>query len=278
MPVDFAHREPPPRDRSDDLWRIFKVMSEFVEGFETMGRIGPAVSVFGSARTPADHPMYEKAVECGRLLVKSGFSVITGGGPGIMEAANKGAFEAHGKSVGLNITLPMEQIPNPFQNHELTFRYFFVRKVMFVKYASAFICFPGGFGTMDEFFESLTLIQTVKVMPFPVICIGTEFWNGLADWIRKAMLVENQTISPEDMHRFYITDDVEEAVELVSKCFHETCWLGPPPEKVPDFAAEKTAEGTIEGVSPVGQSAGGVVSGTPEKRRQLKQYPPKPQQ
>jgi uncharacterized protein (TIGR00730 family) len=283
MPIDSNHgnganggNTGPRNDRADDVWRIFKVMSELVDGFDTMGRIGPGISVFGSARTRPDDPMYKKAQLCGQLLAKSGFSVITGGGPGIMEAANKGAFEAGGKSIGLNITLPMEQQPNPYQTHELTFRYFFVRKVMFVKYARAFICFPGGFGTMDEFFESMTLIQTVKIMPFPVICIGSSFWSGLVDWIRSTMLHEYQAISPQDMYRFYVTDDVSEAVDLVTKCFHETCWLGPAPTKVPDFAAHKSIEGTIEGVSPKGQSAGGVSSPPASMLRQLHKYPPEP--
>jgi uncharacterized protein (TIGR00730 family) len=198
-----------------ESWRIFRIMSEFVEAIDTLARIGPAVSVFGSARTPATDRYYPLAVTCGEKLVEKGFAVITGGGPGIMEAANKGAHQKGGTSVGLNISLPMEQLPNTFQNVELDFRYFFVRKVMFVKYARGFIIFPGGFGTMDEFFESLTLMQTLKIAPFPVVLIGTEFWSGMLDWIRKTMDQEFKTISPEDFNMFHLTDSVDEAVDIV---------------------------------------------------------------
>ena len=170
---------------SKETWRLFRILAEFVDGFEAMHDITRGVTVFGSSRTPCDDPFYHQAVECGRRLVENDFAVITGGGPGIMEAANKGAYEASGTSVGLNISLPTEQQPNRYQTHELTFRYFFVRKVMFVKYACGFIIFPGGFGTMDEFFESMTLMQTLKIQPFPVICIGTKFWGGLVDWMRQ---------------------------------------------------------------------------------------------
>ena len=164
---------------SRETWRLFRILSEFVDGFEVMSEVGPAVTVFGSARTESNNPIYQQAVDCGKYIVKNELAVITGGGPGIMEAANKGAYEAGGTSVGLNIDLPMEQDPNRYQTHALDFRYFFIRKVMFVKYACGFICFPGGFGTMDEFFEAITLIQTLKIAPFPVVLIGSDFWSGM---------------------------------------------------------------------------------------------------
>jgi uncharacterized protein (TIGR00730 family) len=231
-----------------ESWRVFRIMSEFVESFETLARLGPAVSVFGSARTEPDRPAYQQAERCARLLSDAGFAVITGGGPGIMEAANKGAFEAGGTSVGLNIALPLEQIPNDYQNVEIDFRYFFVRKVCFVKYAQGFVIFPGGFGTMDEFFESLTLIQTLKTAPFPVVVIGTEFWSGLIDWMRTVMRDEYQTISPADLDLFHLTDDVDEAVRVI----HET-HLGKrvAAEGLPRFptdGVEETGEGTRIGI------------------------------
>ena len=235
---------------SRETWRLFRIISEFVDGFEAMARIGPAVTVFGSARTPPEHPFYDQAVRCGRLLVENNFAVITGGGPGIMEAANKGAIEAGGVSVGLNISLPLEQRPNPYQTDSVTFRYFFVRKVNFVKYARGFIIFPGGFGTMDEFFESMTLIQTLKVEPFPVVCVGRQFWSGLIDWMRNVMLEGHQNISPDDMNLFRLTDDVEEAVKIVRTYYEQrsaTDSGGPP---IPAAAAAATAEGTRAGVDP----------------------------
>ncbi len=237
-------------DLSHETWRVFRIMAEFVEGFELLASLGPAVSVFGSARTPPDNRYYKMADDFARLLVERDFAVITGGGPGIMEAANKGAAEAGGKSVGLNISLPMEQDPNPYQTHEMVFRYFFVRKVMFVKYARAFVNFPGGFGTMDEFFESLTLIQTLKIQPFPVICIGVEFWAPLIRWIDNVMLEKHQNISPEDMQRFRVTDDIEEAADLIKQCQDDQCWLGPEPEELPAHAAKPTGEGTRIGIDP----------------------------
>ncbi|MCI0362471.1 MAG: TIGR00730 family Rossman fold protein, partial [Phycisphaerales bacterium] len=199
----------------DEPWRVFRIMSEFVEAFDTLAKLGPAVSVFGSARMPRDHKYYQMAVDCGAKLAQKDFAVITGGGPGIMEAANKGAAEAGGTSVGLNITLPMEQTPNPYQNVNLDFRYFFVRKVMFVKYARGFIIFPGGFGTMDEFFESLTLIQTLKVVPFPVVLIGSEYWKGLLEWFDNVLIKQYHTISADDFNLFHLTDSVDEAVDIV---------------------------------------------------------------
>ncbi len=217
-------------DMSGETWRLFRILAEFVEGFDTLSRVGKAVTVFGSARTQPDDPVYQQAVECGRLLVERGFAVITGGGPGIMEAGNKGAYEAEGVSIGLNISLPMEQAPNPYQTHELTFRYFFARKVNFVKYARGFVIFPGGFGTMDEFFESMTLIQTLKIEPFPVVCIGHDYWDGLVSWIRGTMLEKFSTISPEDMDLFHVTDDVEEAVNLIADCHDKQCYEIQKPE------------------------------------------------
>jgi uncharacterized protein (TIGR00730 family) len=168
--------------------------------------------------------VYQQAVECGKLIVQNDLAVITGGGPGIMEAANKGAFEGGGKSVGLNINLPMEQDPNRYQTHQLDFRYFFIRKVMFVKYACGFICFPGGFGTMDEFFEAITLIQTNKIEPFPVVLIGHDFWDGMIDWMRKTLLEKYQTISPEDLDLFHVTDDVGEGVAYITNRFDMASW------------------------------------------------------
>ena len=175
-----------PDDR--DTWRIFRIMSEFVEGFEVMANVGTAVSLFGSARTKPTDPFYQQAEETSRLLAKEGLAVITGGGPGIMEAGNKGAFEAGGTSIGLNITLPQEQEANRYQTISLDFHYFYARKVMFVKYASAFVCFPGGFGTLDEFFEVLTLVQTLKVEPYPIVLYGSGYWSGLVDWIKAQLM------------------------------------------------------------------------------------------
>jgi len=237
-------------DFSKETWMMFRIQSEFVDGIEALSGIGPAVSVFGSSRTPESHHDYQQAVDCGRELAKNHFAVITGGGPGIMEAANRGAIEASGQSVGLNISLPMEQKPNPYQTHELMFRYFFVRKVMFVKYAKGFVIFPGGFGTMDEFFESLTLIQTLKIDPFPVVCIGHAFWDGLVDWMRHSMIETNPNINPQDMDLFRVTDDVSEAVAIIRKCCDQECWLGPKPPTITGPEAEHTAEGTRVGIDP----------------------------
>ena len=233
-----------------ESWRVFRIMSEFVEAIEIMVRVGPAVSVFGSARTPRDHPYYLTAVECSRKLVEKGFAVITGGGPGIMEAANRGAAEAGGTSVGLNISLPMEQLPNPYQNVELDFRYFFIRKVMFVKYARGFIIFPGGFGTMDEFFESLTLMQTLKIEPFPVILLGRSYWGGLLEWMHKVLYHEFGAISDSDFDLFHVTDDIDEAVQIVHETHLGIRKAGP---KLPRFAEDeeaRTGEGTRHGIEP----------------------------
>ena len=198
-----------------DLWRIFRVMAEFTEGFEELASVGPAVSIFGSARTKPDDPFYKLAEQTASELVKAGFAIITGGGGGIMEAANKGATDAGGQSIGLNIELPMEQIPNDYQNITLNFRYFFVRKVMFLKYAHGFIVFPGGYGTMDEFFESLVLIQTLKQATFPVILMGNGYWEGLVDWLKTKMLGEHKYINPEDLNVFTMAEDVETAVKII---------------------------------------------------------------
>jgi hypothetical protein len=199
-----------------DLWRMFRIMAEFTEGFEELASVGPAVSIFGSARTPSDHPYYTMAKQTAAQTVQAGFSVITGGGGGIMEAANKGAAEAGGTSIGLNIELPMEQIPNDYQNLSLHFRYFFVRKVMFLKYAHGFIVFPGGYGTMDELFEALVLIQTLKQIQFPVVLMCHDFWDGLIDWIRDTMLGNCEYISPEDLDVFTVTDEPAEAVKIIT--------------------------------------------------------------
>jgi uncharacterized protein (TIGR00730 family) len=205
---------------AEETWRIFRIMAEFVEGFEELANIGPAVSIFGSARTQPGEPYYELAVETAREIGKAGFAVITGGGSGVMEAANKGAKEAGVKSVGLNIELPHEQKPNQFQNLSLHFRYFFCRKVMFLKYAHGFVVMPGGFGTMDEFFESLVLIQTLKQAHFPVICMGTKYWKGLIDWMTEVMLKKHDYISQDDMNVFTLCDDPKEAAKIITD-FHK---------------------------------------------------------
>lgn len=199
---------------SDESWRIFRIMAEFVDGIETLSKLEPAVTIFGSSRSKPGDKYYTMAEQLGGLLSKEGFSVITGGGPGIMEAGNKGAFEAGGQSVGLNIVLPFEQHLNPYTNVHLNFRYFFVRKVMFVKYAMSYVIFPGGFGTMDELFESLTLIQTDKIKPFPVILVGSEYWGGLLNWIKETMTMEKM-ILPEDRSIFTVVDSPEDAVEII---------------------------------------------------------------
>ncbi|MFH1616196.1 MAG: TIGR00730 family Rossman fold protein [Planctomycetota bacterium] len=201
---------------AEEPWRIFRIMAEFVEGFEELSRIGPAVSFFGSARTLPGDKYYKLAEKTAEAIAGAGFSVITGGGPGIMEAANKGARRGGGRSIGLNIELPMEQVPNSYQDLSLHFRYFFCRKVMFVKYASGFVVFPGGFGTMDELFEGFTLIQTFRQAQFPVILMGGEYWEGLLAWINEKMLEESGNISAEDLNIFAVVDDPEETVRIIS--------------------------------------------------------------
>ena len=199
-----------------DLWRLFRIMAEFTEGFEALAEVGPAVSIFGSARTPADDAYFKLAETTGQKFGEAGFAVITGGGGGIMEAANKGADHAGARSIGLNIDLPMEQTPNPYQNMSLEFRYFFCRKVMFLKYASGFVVFPGGFGTLDELFEAVTLIQTHRIKPFPVILVGSDYWSGLLEWI-KSTLLKHHKISHNDIDILQVMDDPEEIVKAVQK-------------------------------------------------------------
>ena len=201
---------------AQESWRMFHILAEFVEGFDALARYHPAVSIFGSTRAKPEDEVYQKAERIGQLLAENGFSVITGGGPGAMEAANKGASLAGGKSIGLNIELPLEQKPNPYANITLKYRYFFVRKVMFVKYAVAYIILPGGFGTMDELFESVTLIQTHKIKPFPVILVGSNYWKGLLDWIKEVVLREGR-ISPTDLDILQLIDDPEEIVKTIKK-------------------------------------------------------------
>jgi uncharacterized protein (TIGR00730 family) len=199
-----------------DTWRVFRIMGEFVEGFDDLATITRGVSIFGSARTPPDHPQYKAAQETAALLARAGYAVITGGGPGIMQAANQGAFEAGGLSIGCNIELPFEQKPNPYLTRSLTFKYFFVRKTMFVKYSLAFIIFPGGFGTLDELFESLTLIQTRKIKNFPVILFGSAYWKGMLEWISEIMLAEGK-IKESDLRMLNLTDSPAEVVDIVVK-------------------------------------------------------------
>ncbi|MBZ4015795.1 TIGR00730 family Rossman fold protein [Streptomyces purpurogeneiscleroticus] len=206
-PSEWVHTDP---------WRVMRIQSEFVEGFGALAELGPAISVFGSARTPRDSPEYEAGVGLGRALVEAGFSVITGGGPGAMEAANKGAHEAGGTSVGLGIELPFEQGMNEYVNLGVDFRYFFVRKTCFVKYARGFVVLPGGLGTLDELFEALTLVQTRKVTRFPIVLFGTEYWSGLVDWLRNT-LIDQGKASLRDLDLFHLSDDVDEAVALVTK-------------------------------------------------------------
>ncbi|MBU3948224.1 MAG: TIGR00730 family Rossman fold protein [Proteobacteria bacterium] len=199
-----------------ESWRLFRIMGEFVEGIEALHELGPAVSIFGSARVKPDDPVYKKTELIASLFVKNDFAVITGGGGGVMEAANKGATEAGGKSVGLNIILPFEQKPNQYSNINLEFKYFFIRKVMFIKYAYAYIIMPGGFGTIDELFEAVTLIQTHRIRPLPVILVGSDYWGGLKKWIRSRML-ESKKISDEDIDILQVVDDPEEVVDMVKK-------------------------------------------------------------
>jgi hypothetical protein len=205
-PTDWVHA---------DMWRVLRIQSEFVEGFGALAELGPAISVFGSARTSPDDPVYALGVEVGRLLVEAGFAVITGGGPGAMEAANRGASEAGGLSVGLGIELPFEQKLNSYVELGIDFRYFFARKTMFVKYAQGFVVLPGGMGTLDELFEAVTLVQTRKVTSFPIVCLGTDYWGGLIAWLREAVAGRGN-ISPADIDLLQLTDDPAEAVRLVS--------------------------------------------------------------
>ncbi|NWF38453.1 TIGR00730 family Rossman fold protein [Mariprofundus sp. NF] len=205
--------------KGSESWRIFRIISEFTEGIDTLNELPYSVTIFGAARAKPGDIYYEATVEIARKLAKEGFGVISGGGPGIMEAANKGAAEGGGKSVGLNITLPEEQTPNPYQNLSINFRYFFVRKVMFVKYSMGYICMPGGFGTLDEFFESLTLMQTQKAFPLPLVLYGHAFWKDLLSWVENTVL-EAGYISEKDLKLVTVTDDINEAVEIM--CRHRT--------------------------------------------------------
>ncbi|MGW2487031.1 LOG family protein [Streptomyces sp. NPDC001606] len=206
-PSDWVHTDP---------WRVLRIQSEFIEGFGTLAELPPAISVFGSARTPEDSPEYDAGVRLGRGLVEAGWAVITGGGPGAMEAANRGACEAGGISVGLGIELPFEQGLNPYVDIGLNFRYFFVRKMMFVKYAQGFVVLPGGLGTLDELFEALTLVQTQKVTRFPIVLFGSAYWGGLVDWLKNTLVAQGKA-AEKDLLLFHVTDDVSEAVALVSK-------------------------------------------------------------
>lgn len=214
-------------DRNDgayiDAWRVFRILSEFVDGFETMTDIGPSVSIFGSARVPPDNKYYKQGVLVAQKIAQKGFAIITGGGHGIMEAANKGAQEGKGRSCGINVNLPFETDSNPYidPKYRLNFRYFFVRKVMFVRYAKAFVFLPGGFGTLDELFETLTLIQTRKIKKIPIILFGKSYWEGMVNWLRQTVLAENH-LSPEDFDRFTVTDDPDEVVRLIEEHFKET--------------------------------------------------------
>lgn len=201
---------------TEESWRIFRIMAEFVESIEVLSKVRNAVTIFGSARVKPEDKYYQMAEDLGRLLAKSGFAVITGGGPGIMEAANKGAAEAGGQSLGMNIRLPFEQKPNPYANIQIDYKYFFIRKVMFVKYAMAYVILPGGYGTMDELFEALTLIQTKRVKSFPVILMGRDYWQGLLDWLKNCML-EKDMINPFDLEMIHIIDDPEQVVKHINK-------------------------------------------------------------
>ena len=223
-----AHQKDWNQIKNNDSWAIFKIMSEFVEGYERMARIGPCISIFGSARTKDENVYYQLAVEIGQKMAQAGYGVITGGVPGIMEAGNKGAHLAGGKSVGLNIDLPFEQFHNKYidRDHNLNFDYFFVRKVVFVKYSQGFVVMPGGFGTMDELFEAITLIQTKKITKRPVVLIGHDYWDGLVDWVRKIMLEKEHNISPEDMKYLTVVDTADEAVKFIED-FYKTHDLSP---------------------------------------------------
>jgi len=214
--------------KTEDSWRIFKTMSEFVEGFEKLSRIGPCVSIFGSARTPPEHKYFKVAEEIAYKLTQFGYGIITGGGPGIMEAGNLGAMRGKGRSVGLNINLPFEQSANPFIDPDklITFDHFYVRKTMFIKYAQGFIALPGGFGTLDELFEALTLIQTEKIGQFPIVLVGKSYWDGLIKWIKDVMLHQYSYINVDDLELFTIVDDADSAVEIINK-FYSKYLLSP---------------------------------------------------
>ena len=215
------------KELARESWKIFQIMGEFVEGFEKLARIRPSVSIFGSARTPQDDPIYQLTVDIARKLSDAGFAVVSGGGPGIMEAANKGAWEGKSPSIGLNIQLPNEQSGNGYQDISLYFRHFFSRKVMFVKHASAYVVMPGGFGTLDEMFEVLTLIQTTMASKVPVILVGTDFWSGLRKWIKETMLEKYATISPKDIDLIPVTDDLDEVIKIINDFYAKDHKLKP---------------------------------------------------
>ncbi len=220
-----------PRSRTSEFFRVLRIVREFIRGFRALHFVGPCVTVFGSARFPEDHPYYEKARLIGAEIARQGFTVITGGGPGIMEAANRGAYEVGGRSIGCNIVLPKEQLPNPYVHKFVTFRYFFVRKVMLVKYSQAFVIMPGGFGTMDEAFEAATLIQTGKIFSFPIILVGVDYWTPLLDFLKQTM-VPNGTISESDLKLLHLTDSVEDVVRHLECCPSEAV-PEPKPKKKP---------------------------------------------
>jgi len=252
----MAARDVPTLASEQDTWRIFRIMSEFVEGFESLGPVKRAVTVFGSARTRPHEDDYKKAETTGRLLAEAGFAVITGGGPGIMEAANKGAFEAGAESVGLNITLPQEQEANKYQTISLDFHYFYARKVMFLKYARAVVCFPGGFGTLDEFFETITLVQTLKIAPMPIILFGSEYWTGLIAWIKKTL--GPAFIDREDVDIFKVVDSPHDVVRLVKHGVKKNWWS--PADKALKHIAGNGAHRRRNPLS--GGSAGSTGEGT----------------
>lgn len=224
--------QPQPRDPSQaafthtESWRVLRIQGEFVHGINSLAEVGAGITVFGSARTSPDHRWYQEAVALGNRLAREGFAVITGGGPGIMEAANRGAHEAGGLSIGCNIELPHEQKGNPYTNLSINFRYFFVRKTMFVKFSDGFVIFPGGFGTLDELFEALTLVQTRKIHRFPIVLYDSGYWGGLLEWI-KARLLEEGTISKDDLNLMVVTDSIDEACDLILDCFRNQCWESP---------------------------------------------------
>lgn len=219
--------------KTSDSWRVFRIMGEFVEGFDELATVTRGVSIFGSARTPPDDPLYESVRETAYLLGNAGFEIITGGGPGVMQAANQGAREAGAVSVGCNIELPFEQMPNPYLTKSLTFKYFMVRKTMFIKYSNAYVIFPGGFGTMDELFEALTLIQTKKIRNFPVVLFGSQYWRGLLAWLTSTMLNEKM-INQEDLGLIHLTDSPGDAVDFIISTRSASVDLGPSPAKAKD--------------------------------------------
>tara|TARA_B100002052_G_C15867483_1_gene593027 strand:- start:43 stop:726 length:684 start_codon:yes stop_codon:yes gene_type:complete len=212
------------KSTQQNTWSVFKIMSEFVEGFEKLSNIGPCISIFGSARTKKSNPYYKDAIELSKKLTKKGYGIITGGGPGIMEAANKGAKEGNGPSVGLNIELPFEQTPNQYIDHDksIDFNYFFVRKVMFVKYAQAFVILPGGVGTLDELFETITLIQTEKIQKIPIILYGSDYWNGLLEWMKNTVLEKENCINQSDLNNFVLLDDIDEVIETIDEFYKKS--------------------------------------------------------